>query len=266
MNYPHLIEFMDQSWLPQSLRNTLREILECGNSWPFRRYYDWVAKQVLKTAADEGYGSIVELGAGSAPITKRLARSRNSEGRQLVVCDEYPDTELFRELKAQYPNKVAPIFEKVDFSKPMDWDPGTLLVLSGAFHHIAPQGRAEVLRSLTSSADKTMMCEPLRRNFCSFALIWGSLFPALLLPLLYLGKTGRMRRFFWCWLLPVAPVVFVWDGLVSCLREWTEEEWTRELQDNLKRKVTPSIQTSLFSQMVVWGEPRVSKTAHLSRN
>jgi hypothetical protein len=32
----HLFEFMDEDWAGQSLRHTLRDILECGNGAPFR--------------------------------------------------------------------------------------------------------------------------------------------------------------------------------------------------------------------------------------
>lgn len=31
---------MDEEWLPKSLRDTLRDILECGNARPFLDYHD----------------------------------------------------------------------------------------------------------------------------------------------------------------------------------------------------------------------------------
>ena len=33
----------------------------------------------------------------------------------------------------------------------------------------------------------------------------------------------------WCWLIPLVPFISLWDGIVSCLRQWTEAEWRQGL-------------------------------------
>jgi hypothetical protein len=252
MQFPHLFEWMDLDWLPTSLRNTMREILECGNARPFRPYYEWVAAEVKREIVEKGYRNAVELGAGTAPITRLLARDPGLDGVTLIVCDLKPDVEAFRDLEAKYPGRVMPEYGLVDFSQPRVWPSKTLLFLSGTFHHLPPAIRNQVLHSLTNSADETMMFEPLRRTFVSIVFVFFSIFPALLLPLSFISRPGRLRRFLWCWLLPIAPVLFWWEGLISCLRMWTNQQWSVALKQVAPKHREPYTWHSLFCQLVHW--------------
>lgn len=251
MQLPHLFEWMDLDWLPASLRNTLREILECGNARPFRPYYSWVASEVKRQTVAEGYTNIVELGAGTSPITRLLARDQDLQGVRLMPCDLKPDVEAFRDLETKYPERVAPIYEPVDFAQRRAWPPKTLLFLSGTFHHLPPAVRSRALCSFSESADRIMIFEPLRKTLVSVLFVFLSLVPALVLPLWFINRPGRLRRFLWCWLFPLAPALFWWDGVVSCLRMWSDEEWDVELRavDGAREKV---ICHRVFSQLVSW--------------
>jgi hypothetical protein len=252
MQFPHLFEWMDLEWLPVGLRNTMREILECGNAQPFRSYYRWVADEVKRRIIEEGYHNAVELGAGTAPITRLLARDPDVEGVRLIVCDLKPDVEGFHDLEKRYPCRVTPVYEPVDFSQPHTWPPRTLLFLSGAFHHLPPAVRNQVLCSLTNSADRTMILEPLRNTVLSVLFVFLSLFPALVLPLWHLNRPGRLRRIAWCWLVPIAPVLFWWDGVISCLRMWSDEQWDQTLRHVTASTRKKTIRHFVFSQLVSW--------------
>lgn len=252
MGHTHLFEFMDLTWLPSGLHATLREILECGNARPLRPYYEWVANEVKPELAASGCHTVVELGAGSAPITRLLARDRNLDGVQLIVCDLQPDTATYGDLEKRYPGRVVARRDPVDFAKPQQWPANTLLLLSGTFHHIPPDQRVSVLQSLTKSGDRVMICEPLRRKILSMVFVIFSIVPALVLPLWFIARPGKMRRFFWCWLLPLAPIMFWWDGFASCVRMWTDKQWQDNLREVVPEHRTPRISHSLFSQMVAW--------------
>ena len=228
MKAPHLFEFMDLDWLPVSLRNTLREILECGNARPFRPYYDWAANVIAEEAKESGVKHVVELGAGTAPLGRRLARNE-SLTTQIFICDRNPDLDVYRELARCYPSKIKAIEEPVDFSEPGTWPEGTLLALSGTLHHLPPEPRRQALRAMAQSADRVLVVEPLRKTPLSMAFVVFSLVPAILLPLWFIGRPGRIRRLVWCWVLPAAPLIFLWDGWISCIREWSDEEFRDEV-------------------------------------
>jgi hypothetical protein len=75
---------------------------------------------------------------------------------------------------------------------------------------------------------------------------------SFLLPLWFFRRPGKLRRFFWCTLFPVAPFVFLWEGLVSCLRMWSAAEWRVNLGAVLSPDRRFSIWQSRFRQLVVW--------------
>jgi hypothetical protein len=254
---PHLFEFMDLDWLPSSLRGTLREILLCACNKPFRPYYAWVADRLLDAAKAGGYTTLVELGAGPAPITSLLAKDPRSDGLRLVPCDLNPDGPAYDALAKRYPGKVVPRYDPVDFSRPREWGPHTLLYLSGAFHHIPPEHRAAMLSALTDSAECVQVFEPLRKTVWSMLFVLASIIPALLIPIWLIGRPGRLRRLFWCWLFPVAPLMFWWEGMISCLRMWSDGQWRQALAALPGPVRHVSVASTLFCQAVSWqGSPR----------
>jgi hypothetical protein len=47
-------------------------------------------------------------------------------------------------------------------------------------------------------------------------------------------------------------MIIVWDGLVSCLRCWTEEEWKHHLSSVVKDGHPVFMKSEGFNQMVAW--------------
>ncbi len=245
--FPHLFEFMDLEWLPLGLRNTMREILECGNAKPFRRYYDFAVDEIVRHADAVAAENIVELGAGTAPLTRRLAQDKRCNAN-LYICDANPDRDAYRALEQAHGSKIQAIYTPVDFSKPRQWPAKTLLVLSATLHHLPWEVRRNALVAMSQSADAVLIIEPLRRTLSSLLFVIGSAVPAILLPLLFLGRKGTLRRIFWCWLLPAAPLAFLWDGWISCIRQWSDAEYEAEIGGILRRGVT--VRHSFFTQVV----------------
>lgn len=250
-----LFEFLDLPWIPESLRATVHDVLELCLGMPPRQYYEWVASEVLNLAEKFNAEAIVELGAGTAPITSALATASGeqikSRGVSLQFSDLYPDLPFYQALEQKFPDVVHADRRSVDFLSPIDYAPGSLLVLSAAFHHVRPVDRMLVLRNL--SVHRVAVFEPLRRNLASTCLSLFGFLPALTSPWRYLNtRPGNMRRIFWCWLVPVAPLIIVWDGLVSCQRCWTAGEWEKNLSAIVPKDRPVLVKSSLFSQMVVW--------------
>jgi hypothetical protein len=179
-----------------------------------------------------------------------MALDPRSDGFSLVVCDSLPDRAAYEALEKRYPGKVHARYDSVDFSQPLRWEPKTLLVLSGTFHHIPPAVRSNILNAMVHSADHVLVFEPLRKTVLSTLFMFGSIVPALLLPLWFLGRSGTLRRFLWCWLLPVAPLLFWWDGFVTCMRLWSDREWEVAMEQ-LSPPRQGRVRHSTFCQMVV---------------
>ncbi len=243
---------MDLAWLPSALRATIHDVLECCLGPSPRRYYEWVALEILHLVEDGSVDTIVELGAGMAPITRELVKHLSGrEGISLRVSDLYPNAALYQTLVQKYPDLIQAEPRSVDFSHPMDFPAGSLLVLCATFHHVPPAARMRALKAL--SAYQVAIFEPLRRNPASLLLSLLGFFPGLATPLLLWNRRpGDWRRVLWCWLVPLAPVMIVWDGIVTCLRCWTEEEWEEHLALVIATDRQVFTRSKLFDQVIVW--------------
>jgi len=257
MKFPHLFEFIDVERWPQSIRQTEREVLECGNSKPFRTYYEWVANEVFIAANKIKAKKIVELGAGPAPITKLLANKNWTFETKLIPSDINPDLESYREISSLHPGKISFDEKPHDFSKPFDWGQGALLVLSATLHHLPWKLRIQVLNAMLSSAECVIIFEPVRKTaFSALSVLFASVVVPLLLPLLYFPRRdGRIRRFLLCWLIPVVSICFLWDGVISCLRQWNDKDWDEAKKSLVAgdKNNSMKIENSLLCQKVSWG-------------
>lgn len=257
---PHLFEFMDLPWLSSSLRQTLREILDLGNSAPFRTYYSWVARSTVATAIQNDVGTIYEVGAGTGPICRHILSlsSESIENTNIVLrpCDINPDSNSYRDLQ-MLRGRVNPIFEPVDFTMPRRWDSasekkgGVLLLFSANFHHLSSETRVSLLKKIIPSCDLMVIAEPLHNSLSSILFVFFSIIPALLLPVVLISKTGRMKRFLWCWIIPLAPLLFIWDGVVSSLRQWSPGKRNHILFSELALKQNcVTIERTFFSELI----------------
>lgn len=212
--------------VPSRLHRTEMEIIEFCNS-RFRDYYDQLAEAVLAHVERTGLTKIVELGAGCGPLTDRLASDPRAAGLRFVVCDLIPDRAAFQSLEERYPGRVAAEYEPVDFGRHHEWGADSLLVLCAAFHHIPLEQRTSVLKALCESGGGVMIFAPIRKTlWCMFTSSFV-LVPSVLLPIGFWNRPGRWRRVLWCWLLPLAPLMMVWDGIGGCLRHWDRGDWSR---------------------------------------
>jgi|SRR5581483_8691290 len=256
MNKRFLFEFLDLGWLPDSLLLTLRDVLELCLEDRFLGYYRSVVDELLEIVSREGETNLMELGAGTAPLSRRLAlrlQSRGSSPLVVEVSDLYPDHDLYRALEKEFPGVVKPHYQPVDFARTLPAKSGSLLVFSASFHHIPFEQRMAVLQTLAEH--RVVVFEPVRPNLWAVLLCMLDFFPGLLTPLFFLKKrtSGHGRRFLWCWAIPIAGLMVGWDGIVSLLRVWRPDEWQQyfETATNGKNK-TLKVSTWRLGQRVEW--------------
>jgi hypothetical protein len=247
----YLFEFCDQHWVPAGARECLFEIMDVCNSG-LRSFNNRVADAAIALAREAGFDTIVELGAGRAPVTTSLAERSESAGLRLVPCDLTPNEAVYQDLAGRYPDRVEPIYTPVDITEPQNAFNSSVLILAGMMHHIPFGIRFAVIKALSESHSRIAMFEPLKRTPMSIFLTTLAVFPSLWLPITFIRRPGRLRRFFWCWLLPIVPAMFVWDGVTSCLRQWTPREWQEvfaRLGDNANHV---EIQSGFHSLVITW--------------
>lgn len=240
--------------MPRSLRLTLRDALDCAiSAFRIPPYYDQVAESVVALIRENGHDEVVELGAGSAPLTRRLAARRDlPTTTRLIVTDLAPDPVAYQELEAAYPQRIHGCRSAVDFLRPIPFDKNALLVFSACFHHIPRGLRKQVLQNVRGH--RVLVAEPICNNWWSLSGSVLLCIPILTTPLWAVRHhaSGHLRRVLWCWLLPLAIPFLIWDGVVSCLRCWTDQEWETELLSVLPEGRRFRLESSRASTFVSW--------------
>ncbi|MCA9120704.1 MAG: hypothetical protein H6822_35835 [Planctomycetaceae bacterium] len=247
----YLFEFCDQDWIPSGARECLFEIMDACNSG-LRSFNRQVADAVLDIASTEGINRIVELGAGRAPVTAQLAVDERAADLTLVPCDITPNEAVYRQLVSRFGDRVKPIYSSVDITQSHAELDSSVLVMAGMMHHVPFELRPAVMDALSRSSSTMVIFEPLKRSLLSMFLASLAIVPALLLPITFFGRPGDLRRIFWCWLFPIVPPMFVWDGVTSCFRQWTAIEWQNQFDrlDGLAKDV--EVRSGFNSLRIRW--------------
>lgn len=244
---------MDQEWIPASLHRTLREVLGFHLRLTLGYYYRWAARRAFERARREGLPVVVELGAGAAGFSETLARLIREERSPLKVeiSDLRPDAARYRELEVAFPGILTSTPEPIDFIRGPYPPDNALVVMSAAFHHIPPESRREVLQALARR--RVSIYESVTRKFLAIVGCAIGFLPALATPVYFWGtRLGRWRRVFWCWVVPAAPLMVAFDGVVSCLRCWDVPQWREQLSAAGVAPATIRSEDRRFSHVIEW--------------
>src|SRR5262249_52994119 len=94
--------------------------------------------------------------------------------------------------------------------------------LFSSFHHFRPEAARGILKDAVRSRQGIGVFEATQRSLPALlAMLLTPLFVLLITPFI---RPWRLSRLFWTYLLPVVPLVVLFDGIVSCLRTYTPAE------------------------------------------
>jgi hypothetical protein len=223
MGRSHLLELHDLPWFPVVWRDLLTDYLSfyAATLRPYRR----VAPIVAGALERAGTNRIVDLCSGAGrPVLSLMSEIRGCglSRLEVVLTDKYPNLAAWRDIQTSEGDSVsfeATPVDAVDVPRRL----AGFRTLFTSFHHFAPDSARLVLSDAVNSGQGIGIFEYTERSWW----IWG--IPILLIPLFVWISTPFIRpfswrRLLWTYLLPVVPVVALWDGFVSCLRSYSVEE------------------------------------------
>lgn len=222
----HLFEFNDQSWLPQSIRVTLMELLI--GTYSLLKIFQPVFPKVHKFIEDTDERHLQLLCAGGGGPVADLAsylQQQTSTEIQITLSDKFPNIERYKQLQRNESVGIDYNDTSVDiFDLPPKMQ-GTRVVIN-AVHHFKPHQVQQILQSAFNDKANIVFMEPVQRTPRCFVNILFAL------PIfLYLGIFGirpfRLQRFFWTALFPLVTLITVFDGLISTLRAYKPQEWQK---------------------------------------
>lgn len=221
----HAFEFEDLAWFPQWLRTPMTEYLEhVMRLAPALHAY--VAGRLAPALRESGARRIVDLGSGSGGILPAVLEAlERDEGLrvQAVLTDKYPDPDTFRRLGEAAGERLDFVATPVDATDvPADLEGMRTLFLS--LHHFRPEQARAVLADAARDGRAIGVFEATGRS--ALALVSVPAIPLLVLLLTPFIRPFRWSRLLLTYVVPVLPLLILWDGLVSNLRTYS----TRELE------------------------------------
>ncbi len=218
-----LFEFVDQAWLPTSIRDGSLEVLTLA----FERVgsYNGLAPALARFLAKTGAKKLLDLGSGAGgPARALLAALRKTGGPapRLRLSDLYPNLGALQALAAD-DSHIDFCAEPIDATAVPETYADWPRLACTSFHHFPPPLAQAILDDAVRSAPGIFIVEPFPRN------------PLRLLPHLlrsphcyflapWLSRERRPAKLVFTYLLPLILGVLAWDGLVSTLRVYTRDE------------------------------------------
>jgi hypothetical protein len=172
-----------------------------------------------------GTGPIIELAEG--------VRRRHGVEARVVLSDLFPNHAAFAAAAARTSLTVVGEPEPVDARRVPARLEG-VRTLFDCFHHFRPADARGILRDAAERRAPLLIVEATER---SFGAVLGMLLfvPLLVLVLTPFVRPFRLWRLLLTYVVPIAVPLIVFDGVVSCLRSYTEEE-LRELTSGLENE------------------------------
>jgi len=224
MRRRQLVELEDLAWFPAALRDAATDYLRCmlnlGDN--YAPAVPVLAEALRRTSATR----IVDLCAGGGGPWQRLQTALAEAGQMptIVLTDRYPNAGAAAFLRAAN----APLSYHAAAVDAQAVPPALIgfRTMFTAFHHFTPNAAHAVLRGAVQSGAPIGIFENTQRSLRSIALIaFSPLFVFVVMPFV---RPFHWRNLFFTYLVPVLPLMVLWDGIVSCLRSYTVDE-LREL-------------------------------------
>lgn len=232
------IELHEQPWFPSSLRDDVTDAIQFG--FNLLKAYEPAApllQAVIASAANRRgeAQAIVDMCSGGGGPWLELSRTlRTSEGGdaaglQIWLTDKYPNLKAFRSVRASSDQHITYYPESVDA---MNVPPALkgLRTMFTSFHHFAPEDARAILQNAVDAGESVCIFECTRRAPSTIGII----FVGVLLMFLHTPRIRPFRwsRLLWTYLIPIIPLVLLFDGVVSCLRTYRPDE-LREMVEKL---------------------------------
>jgi hypothetical protein len=143
---------------------------------------------------------------------------------RFTLTDRYPNLPAFREASSESGGRIGFVAEPVDARAVPRGLPG-FRTMFNAFHHFRPADARGILRDAVRARRPIAIFEFPLDTLRTFP-------PLLLLPLFVLATTPfvrpfRWKRLLWTYVVPLVPLTYAWDPIVSQLRQYSSDDLRR---------------------------------------
>ena len=222
----HLFEFNDVEACPKPFRDSVVETLGRGLRWS---KLGQIIGPVFKEFSERAKVSrVLDLCSGTAePVSLLLGWLKEAGARgevpHFMVSDLYPNVVCFREAAKLLPEHVTGVEEPVNalgVDTGIEHDTRTII---NAFHHFPPELAQGILVDTVKQRKSIFIYEGFTRNPLGILPMGPYLLPSLFLNPVLCGQDRLVKAFF-TYVVPLIPILSLWDGMVSTMRVYNETE------------------------------------------
>ncbi|MBL8829031.1 MAG: hypothetical protein JNM18_18765, partial [Planctomycetaceae bacterium] len=223
MKRRHLFEWEDQPWLPAVIRDYITDHLHhvMTRGKLFEPIVPVLA-DLLKTTNSRRIVDLCSGGGGPFPELAELLQQATGNSTEIVLTDRFPNLAAVERIARDGHGVATYRPEPIDaFDVPRELS-GVRTVFT-ALHHFRPEQVRGLLADAVAKQQPFAAFEAIDRDLHSIVKI--GLFN-LVSGVLVTHRVGpvTLARALCTWVLPVAPLAYAWDGIVSCLRVYTADE------------------------------------------
>jgi hypothetical protein len=235
------IELHEQPWFPPTLRNQITDALQCGLE--FLIAYAPISVLLQRALDATRSRSIIDLCSGSGGPWLDISQKLQGDARayRIWLTDKFPNLAAFENVKTASANRIDFYRGSVDAIKvPVELD--GFRTMFSSFHHFPPAQARAILQNAVDARQGIGIFEITSRNASAIGMMFlWFLTPFTFTPFI---RPFRWSRLLYTYVLPIIPLVLLFDGLVSCLRTYR----ARELQELIEDLAAPGYRWEIGEQ------------------
>ncbi len=214
----HLTEIEDQAWLPASIRDAMTDYLQFVIR--MGRPYDAILPRLQHALQETQAKQVIDLcSGGGGPWPSMLPQI--SEPTSVQLTDKYPNTEAWEHFQVESDKRLTLHTQTVDATA-VPPELSGFRTLFSSFHHFAPEQARALLQDARDNGQGIGVFEATQRS--APAVLAMLLVPLMVLIFTPMIRPFRWSRLLWTYLIPVVPILVLFDGVVSCLRTYSPQE------------------------------------------
>lgn len=221
MRRAQFIELHELPWFPLSIRHAITDALQFGLN--LLKAYAPIAPLLQSSLDSTRCRSIVDMGSGGGGPWLDLSRRLQPDAQafHILLTDKYPNLRAFQNVRVSSASHIAFCPYSVDAMR-VPGDLAGFRTMFTSFHHFPPEEARAILQNAVDAGQSIGVFEITRRAPSTIALMFPwSLMLFALTPLI---RPFRWSRLLYTYLIPIIPLVLLFDGVVSCLRTYRPQE------------------------------------------
>ncbi len=220
INRIQLFEFESQTWFPQTLQNYRTDFLQFASNK--LDVYHPIAPIIEKGLSKTQHSKIIDLasGAGRGWLSLRRHLIKKHPNLRVTLTDSIPNLDALGSVAARGGETFEFIPTSIDARSISPSMKGMRTQLS--LHRFCPKDVTLILQSSIEAKAPIAFFEMQERT-------WKGVLSKIFSPLNVLFSTPFIRpfkisRLIFTYLIPIVPIIVLWDGVVSALRTYNEDE------------------------------------------